>query len=163
MTFFPSTVWVTRAGIHLLNCPPFYFVFSHATWGVSQGKKNQSNSLPQIKHSAMDGLYRKRALIPVKPMAADFYPIQNMLLIGIGTQKPALIFVGYLHDHCQVQELSKDLLKWKLMAFENQGRFLGWRRASLGPSLFCGGHYVRQCPAAPQNKEGPLAVPFSYT
>jgi hypothetical protein len=34
------------------------------------------------------------------------------------TQKPALIFPVYLDDHCQAQELSQYLLKWKKSSTE---------------------------------------------
>jgi hypothetical protein len=56
MNIFPSTVWVTRAGIHLLKCPPLYFVFSHDTWGVSQGEK-KSKQLFTLDKAFSHGLY----------------------------------------------------------------------------------------------------------
>jgi hypothetical protein len=42
-------------------------------------------------------------------------PIQDHPSPGVlpYTQKPALIFPVYLDDHCQAQELSQYLLKWK--------------------------------------------------
>ncbi len=45
-------------------------------------KGKQSKQLFTLDKALSHGLYWKRALIPVKPMAAGFYPIQNMLLVG---------------------------------------------------------------------------------
>jgi hypothetical protein len=39
--------------------------------------------------------------------------VKNQQIFLLRLEKPALISVEYLDDHCQMQKLSKDLPKWK--------------------------------------------------
>jgi len=49
MNIFPSTVWVTRAGIHLLNCVPHFILFFPMIHGEyhHKGKKIKATLYPR--------------------------------------------------------------------------------------------------------------------
>lgn len=135
--------------------------------GVSQKpeyhKGKKSKQLFTLDKALSHGLYWKRALIPVKAHACRLLPYKNMPLIGTRCKKTCPNFCRVFRrplPGTRTQQGSSEVEAhglWKL------GQVSRMEKGPLSPYLFCGGHYVRYCPAAPQNMEGPLALPFSYT